>query len=210
MNLKRFAKWLFAGAGALAAGYAGYVALTWFRYGHPNRSRTADESDPLLDRFMPVYDVVERHSVRVAAPADITFSSAADLDLQRSRPVRSIFKIRELCLGSKPDDRKLPRTLLGQTMALGWGMLAELPNREVVMGAVTQPWLAHVVFTALTPGEFLSFAEPNYVKIVWTLRADPTGDRQSIFHTETRAIGTDESARAKFRVYWSVFQRACG
>jgi len=42
------------------------------------------------------------------------------------------------------------------------------------------------------------------VKIVWTLRADATGPNQSIFRTETRAIATDATARAKFRQYWSL------
>ena len=43
----------------------------------------------------------------------------------------------------------------------------------------------------------------DYVKIVWTLRADAIGADASIFRTETRAIATDATARAKFRRYWS-------
>ena len=38
---------------------------------------------------------------------------------------------------------------------------------------------------------------------VWTLRADAIGATPSIFRTETRAIATDRSARAKFRRYWA-------
>ena len=73
-----------AGALGLAAGaYASYVAVTWLRYGHPTRA-SDDEVDPLLDRFMPTYDVVERHHVHVAAPADITLAVAREADLQGS------------------------------------------------------------------------------------------------------------------------------
>jgi len=43
------------------------------------------------------------------------------------------------------------------------------------------------------------------VKIVWTLRADPTGPNRSIFRSETRVATTDADARSKFRVYWSFF-----
>lgn len=71
------------------------------------------------------------------------------------------------------------------------------------MGAVTQPWEANVVFRPLPPGEFAVFDEPDYVKIVWTLRADPIGADVSIFRTQTRAVATDAAARAKFRRYWS-------
>jgi hypothetical protein len=87
--------------------------------------------------------------------------------------------------------------------AIGWGVLAEIPGREVVMGAVTQPWMADVVFRPLPPEEFVAFHEPDHVKIVWTLRADPNGASESIFRTETRVITTDPTARAKFRRYWA-------
>jgi hypothetical protein len=43
------------------------------------------------------------------------------------------------------------------------------------------------------------------VKIVWTLRADPVGESESMFHTETRVTTTDQAARTKFRWYWARF-----
>jgi hypothetical protein len=73
------------------------------------------------------------------------------------------------------------------------------------MGAVTQPWCANVVFRPLPPDAFIAFHEPDYVKIVWTLRADATGPHESIFRTETRVVTTDAAARAKFRWYWARF-----
>jgi hypothetical protein len=93
--------------------------------------------------------------------------------------------------------------LLAQMKSLGWGVLAEIPGREIVMGAVTQPWKAEVVFRAVAPNEFAAFAEPGYVKIAWTLRADPIGPVESIFRTQTRAVATDAGARARFRRYWA-------
>lgn len=84
----------------------------------------------------------------------------------------------------RPDERALPRPLLAQMRALGWGLLAELPGREIVVGAVTQPWAADVVFRALRPDEFAVFDEPGYVKIAWTLRADPRGAAASMIATK--------------------------
>jgi hypothetical protein len=72
------------------------------------------------------------------------------------------------------------------------------------MGAVTRPWEANVTFRALPPDDFAAFNEPGYVKIVWTLRADPLTSTESVFRTETRAVATDRSARVKFRRYWSL------
>jgi hypothetical protein len=86
---------------------------------------------------------------------------------------------------------------------VGWGVLVETPGREIVLGAVTQPWIADVVFRSLPPGEFAAFREPGFVKIVVTFRAEPAGAAGSIFHTETRVATTDPAARSRFRRYWS-------
>ena len=152
---------------------------------------------------MPNYDIVECHRIRVAAPAEITLATASETSLLESPIARVIFRAREVLLGSEPDPVTRPSGLLALTKSLGWRVLAEVPGREVVVGAVTQPWEANVRFRGLTPDEFATFNEPGYVKIAWTLRADPIGAGESVFRTETRAIATDASARATFRRYWS-------
>jgi hypothetical protein len=185
------------------AAYGAYAGLAWLRYGKP-AGPTSGEADPLLDRFMPAYDVVERHSIEVGAPAATTLAVARDQDLGASPVVRGIFKLRELAMGSSPRERRSPAGLLDEVLSLGWGILAEVDNREIVVGAVTKPWEADVVFNALPPEEFAAFLEPGFVKIAWTLRADPLGPYSSVYRTETRAVATDEEARTKFRCYWSL------
>jgi hypothetical protein len=196
-------RWLTAGAGLAVASYAAYVATTWYRYGRVTGHAGAEDRDALLDQFMPMYEVAERHHVRIAAPAAITFAAATEMDLEQSPIVRAIFKVREWVMRSHPARQPETRAFLSQMRAIGWGVLAEIPGREIVMGAVTQPWMADVVFRPLPPEEFVAFHEPDYVKIVWTLRADPLGDAASIFRTETRVVTTDPMARAKFRRYWA-------
>lgn len=206
MNLNSLARsaarWLAAGLGVAAAAYGAYVGITWYRYGHPSPPGP-EEQDPLLDRFIGAYDVVERHRIRIAAPATVALAAARETDLQGSPLVRTIIKAREVILGAAPGDRPHPRGLLAEVQSLGWGVLAEVPGREVVVGAVTKPWEANVTFRALPPDQFAAFSEPGYVKIVWTLRAEPVDDTESVFRTETRAIATDATARRKFRRYWS-------
>jgi hypothetical protein len=202
LYVRAIAKWLAAGVGVAAAAYGASVATTWYRYGDPAPPRP-EEQDPLLDRFMPSYDVAERHHVRIAAPSAVTLAAARDVDLQGSPVVRGIIKAREVILGATRDDRPRPRGLLAEVQALGWGVLAEVPERELVVGAVTKPWEANVTFRALPPDQFAAFSEPGYVKIAWTLRAESIGTTDSIFRTETRAVATDATARAKFRRYWA-------
>jgi hypothetical protein len=60
-----------------------------------------------------------------------------------------------------------------------------------------------MLMNSLPPDEFAAFHEPGWVKIVWTLRADPVGANDSVFRTETRVVTTDRESRAKFRRYWA-------
>ena len=146
------AKWVAVAAGMAAALYGTYASIAWSRYGNaapPN----PDERDPLLDRFMPMYEIVERHHIRIAAPADVTFDVAREMDLQASPVVRTVIRAREVLLGATPDERLRPRGLLAEVQSLGWGVLAEVPGREIVIGAVTRPWEANVTFRALPPDQ---------------------------------------------------------
>jgi hypothetical protein len=157
----------------------------------------------LIERFMPVSDVTERHETLVHAPADLVFDIAQNFDLQSIPLVRAIFWLRALGLGAaKPPAHLFAKGLVAETMAMGWGILAERPGRELVVGSVTQPWRGDVIFTSVEPDRFAAYSEPDMVKIVWTLEAEPLGPALSRFRTETRVLATDEAARTKFRRYW--------
>ena len=202
-GVRRALRWAAVGLGATAATYGAVAAAAWYRYGHPAAPRP-DELDPALEEFMPSYEVAERHHVRVLAAADFTMRAAAALSLRDSAIVSAIFKAREIVLGAEPGAPR-PAGLLDETRALGWRVLHEEPGREIVMGAVTQPWQANVVFRGLSPEAFKAFDEPGYVKIAWTLRAEPIAAAESIFRTETRVVATDPDARSRFRGYWARF-----
>jgi hypothetical protein len=193
-------------AGAVAIGVGAYAAMAaaiWMRYGHPAPARD-DQRDRLLDQFMPVYDVVTRHERRITAPPEDVLAAARQMDMLGSPLARAIFRTRELVLGATGAPRAA-RRVMEEVTALGWGVLADVPGREVVVGAVTRPWEADVTFRAVPPEAFAAFAEPGYVQIAWTLRADPDGTGGTIFRTETRARATDAAARARFRRYWACF-----
>jgi len=189
-----------AGAAAAAAlGYAAYASTEWLRFGH-----AAGETDnPHLDRFLPRFDIAETHEIAVAAPATDTFDAACGVDLRRSPVVRAIFRCRELFMRARRADA--PRRLfLDEMLSLGWGILIREPGRRIVLGAVTQPWMANVKFTAIPPEKFAAFGDSGFAKIVWTLEAQPVTESSSIFRTETRAVTTDPESRRRFRRYWSL------
>jgi hypothetical protein len=198
----RRAGWIVGGGvGAAALVGLGYLATTWHRYG---RVGTIDDDHSLLHQFMPTFDVVDRHRIAVAAPAAITYDAARAMDLKRSPLVRAIFSGRELLMRADHVEQAVRQPLVDECLALGWGVLAEEPGREIVLGAATRPWEANVTFRALPPGDFAAFAEPGYVKIAWNLRVEPDGPDRSVFHTETRVATTDAYAARRFRRYWTM------
>lgn len=205
MRMRRIAGGLAAMIAAAALSYLAYIVVTFRSYGRAATRPAGGERDTLLDAFMPAPEVVERHEIRVAAPAAVTFDVARTFDLQRSALVRAIFASREFLMHAHPPRATRPRAFVAEVLALGWGILAETPGRELVFGAVTQPWEGDVQFRALPPDRFATFDEPGYAKIAWTLAVDSLGPNRSIFRTETRVTTTDPVSRARFRRYWAVF-----
>jgi hypothetical protein len=194
-----------AGVTAFFAGWAGVGTLTWLRYG---RQRTDLGSAGLIDAVMPDPEVDECHEVHVDAPADATFAAATLLDLQSSPINATVVGLRTLPARLRGDEVRAAEAsggFLAETKALGWGELAADPGREIVMGAVCQPWEGEVVFRPLPPEEFASFHEPGYAKIAWTLEVMPDGDQACTFRTRTRVATTDPDSRRRFRRYWAIF-----
>jgi hypothetical protein len=127
------------------------------------------------------------------------------MDLESIAIVRAIFWAREKLFRVKSGAGRFRNGLVTETIALGWGVLAYRPGRELVMGAVTQPWVGNVKFSAIASDLFPGFSEPDLVKIAWTLECNPLDATTTRFRTQTRVLPTDEAARKKFRRYWLVF-----
>src|SRR5262245_5077237 len=139
---------LAAGAGGALGAYGACAAIAWHRYGRAAEV-DGDARDSVLDRFIPAYEVVERHHIGIAAPAAVTLAVAREQDFLQIPLVRAIFKTREIVLRATPDARPNAHGLLATMQALGWGILAEFPDREIVAGAVTKPWEPNVTFRAI-------------------------------------------------------------
>ncbi|MFY9549587.1 MAG: hypothetical protein WAU32_00420 [Thermoanaerobaculia bacterium] len=139
------------------------------------------------------------------APAELVFQVARGFDMESIPLVRAIFWLRGRLMRAKVTAPARSHGLDTDALrAMGWGVLDEVPGRHFVAGAVCQPWQAEVVFTPVASDRFAAYAEPDQVKIAWTLEAEPLGPALSRFATETRAVATDAQARARFRKYWRL------
>lgn len=191
-----------AAAAGVLVGWLGWAAVTWERYG---RVRGEPGHDPLLDLWMPAYEVNDIHEVRVAAPAALTQSVTVGTGLQRSAVVRAVIHARERLMRARGGSPWPSGGVVSQMRSSGWTVLAEVPDRAVVLGTVTQPWRGDVRFLALPPDEFLAFERPDYVKLAVAITTEPLGPDSSLLRVETRVATTDAGARARFRRYWAVF-----
>lgn len=143
----------------------------------------------------------ERFDTVVEAPASLVLETACGLDLQSLPLARLIFRLRELLLRARPSSPRRAQGILEETLGLGWGLLAR-DEQAVVVGARCQPWRGDVTFTALAPEAFAAYAEPDQVKIAWTLEVQALGPTRTRFAHETRVVATDAAARRRFQSYW--------
>ena len=162
-----------------------------------------ETTEQTIDRFILKGDVCERHETIVRAPAAVVFETAERFDLQSIPIVRALFWLRAKLLCASYS--RMKKGLVEEAAGMGWARLAYTAGREIVMGAVTQPWVGEVKFRPIPPESFAAFNESGLVKIVWTLEAESLGPETTRFRTQTRALATDEVARAKFKAYWRKF-----
>ena len=162
-------------------------------------------SGRLIDEYLPAFDVSDYRETRVRADPDRAYAALRSLDLNRSPIVRTLFAIRTLparLQGEAPAPVPPAKSLLDQTLEIGWRILEERPGREIVVGTVTRPWEAVVRFRGLAPQDFIDFEEPGFTKIVWSNRVDASEPGFSILSLETRVLATDPVSRRRFRRYW--------
>jgi hypothetical protein len=190
------------GAG-LAGAYGAYAAAAWYRYGHLPATHDRAAHDPLLDAFVPAYEVADRRQITVATSAAVALAAACEANLADSPLARGLFAARAFALRA-PQSPLPGGGLRRQFEAMGWSVLAEEPDREIVFGTVTRPWEGQVVFRPIPAAQFTAFDEPYCVKIAFMLRADPLGPDRARLHTETRVATTDARARRMFRRYWAA------
>jgi hypothetical protein len=156
----------------------------------------------LLDKYIPHPDITERHETQVHAPVHMAYAAACAFDVQGIPFVRALFAMRSRMMGGTKATPPPAMPFLRWAESLGWGLLEVRPDEAVVMGAVCQPWEADVTFRPLPAEQFAQFPEGNLVKIAWTMETAALNGERSRLATETRAVATDATARARFLRYW--------
>lgn len=165
-------------------------------------SRTA-RSDR-IDEFLPRWHFHEVHETTVqASPARVMEATLA-VSAREIRFFRALMAIRGLGLrGREPAAEGQP--LLAVALRGGFLLLAEDPDRELVLGTAGQFWrMSGTRVRVAGPDAFLAFADPGCAKAAINFRLEDVGGGRTRVTTETRILGLDAEARRKFGAYWRL------
>jgi hypothetical protein len=158
----------------------------------------------LIDEFLSDYDVVEHHAIDVDAPVDQAFRAVKELDLARSPVVLALLFARglpHLFTGAVKPKRRLR---LDDIVESGFVVLAEEPDRELVLGIVGKFWQLSSGVHRMESDQFTGFDEPGFAKAAWNFVVVERAGGGSTVTTETRIACTDAEARRNFGWYWRL------
>ena len=165
----------------------------------------------LIDKYLPAYDVTVVRQALVEADREETWASIKSADLARISPaVTALGWLRMLPERVSRFARRAPplpktaRVTLDDIVASGWTLLEEQPPDEIVFGAVGQFWRPVIRMQRVSASEFLVLDRPDTAKLAVSFRVEARGEDQCLLRYEARTASTSESARKRFRRYWSV------
>jgi hypothetical protein len=148
---------------------------------------------PLIDEWLPGFDVGERHDVALPVAPE----RALELALTTRVPSDRIVRARVTARGMAARDETIERFFTAHRFVV----LAQTPT-EWVVGAVGAVWRPRGGLVPLADAAaWRAAAVPGTIKAAADFRAEriPGGSRLS---TETRVQAVDERARRAFRLYW--------
>jgi hypothetical protein len=169
----------------------------------------------LIDAFAPRPDVVEIHRIEIAAPRDAVYQALWTADLASSPVVKGLLTLRSLPTRLFQRYRQPPRPqkLTLQTIiaaGAGFGLLAEEPGREIVLGIAGQFWRPIGNTLPFRRENFHGSVPPGVARAVWNFTVQETKAGRTLLSTETRVVCGDPASRFKFRLYWLLIRPFSG
>jgi hypothetical protein len=177
----------------------------------------SERASTVLDRLVPTFQAVERHSATVAASADQVWAALSQVTTGELRLFRLLMGVRVLPgrLARSPRARfDADEPLLGWAVRFGFTILGEDARRELVFGAIGQPRRlagGRGMVAVVDGSDFAAFDRAGYAKMAANLRLDPIAGGGAIqLTTETRVACTDPTSARRFARYWRLIRPASG
>jgi len=158
----------------------------------------------LIEKFAPVYDVIEYHETLVHAPIQAVYDALRTTDFGASPIIRMLLRLRQLPVSlGKP---RQPRMILNLESILknGFVLLSENAPDEIALGVIGQFWKVSGGRFCEDGAEFDAFDQPGHAKAVWNFSLVDLGANVTRLATETRVVCLDRASKIRFRLYWAL------
>lgn len=159
----------------------------------------------LIDSFAPNPDAVETHSIAIDATPDVVYRALWAADLGGSLTIKFLLGLRslpEFVLHPDRSRRRNQKITLQTLIDAGFGVLAEQPGRDIVLGVSGKFWRPTGNLSPFNRADFDQPVPAGIARAVWNFSVQPSENDQTILSTETRVICGDSNSRRKFQAYW--------
>jgi hypothetical protein len=153
----------------------------------------------LIDVFLPKYDFVETHDIKIFASAEKVVGTIDEIDFCESPIIRTLLFLRGMP-GAKMRLRDLQKTnfeILGKR------------DDELLLGLAGKFWTLTGKMQKVNSGNFRSFNKKGFAKAVWNFSVVEKGNETRL-RTETRIRCLDDASRRSFGFYWTFIQPFSG
>jgi hypothetical protein len=167
----------------------------------------------LIDRFIADPDFRERHAIDVAGTAADAYRAIWATDFGGSRIVAALLALRSLpsaVLGRAPVRRAAEAFTLRSAIGERFGLLAEAPGEEVVVGVAGRFWRPTGNVEPFRRELFDGPLPRGLAKAVWNFAVESAPGRSVRVTTETRVACADRASRLKFAAYWALIRPFSG
>ncbi|CAN5219477.1 hypothetical protein BH10ACI1_BH10ACI1_05810 [soil metagenome] len=153
----------------------------------------------LIDDFLPKYDFVETHDIKVCASAEAVFNVIEKSDFCESPIIRWLLFLRGMPSAKMRlrDLRKSNFEILGKR------------NNELLIGLAGKFWTLGGRLQKVNSDNFREFNEKGFAKAVWNFSVDGK-ENETCLKTETRIRCLDDESRRSFEFYWTFIQPFSG
>jgi hypothetical protein len=159
-----------------------------------------------LDEFAPVYQFSEFHSVHIGASKERIYEAIRQVTAGEIKLLRTLTWVRRFGHATPPGIMNAPQNepVLDVALRSGFLLLADEPDREIVIGALVRAPAGWRPSKKPTPGDFKLLNAPGFALASMNFLIEEVGPDGCVVTTETRAFTTDPSSRRKFGEYWRV------
>ena len=159
-----------------------------------------------LDRFVPVYQFNEAHSMRVMAPKDRVYRAIKEVTADEILFFRTLTWVRRLGRPGPESILNPPERLplLEVATRTSFLLLAEEADREIVVGTVVVAPRGWRPKKSPTAEDFKAIREPGFAIAAMNFLIEDAGPGACTVTTETRVYAIDVPVRRGFARYWRV------